>query len=57
MNYDLDIDERIAEEGSIPACPACGNDEPGAAKYLGALGRLDWFRCISCGWDFPAEVR
>lgn len=29
-------------------CPTCG----GPGGFMGALGRLDWFRCINCGIDF-----
>jgi tRNA(Ile2) C34 agmatinyltransferase TiaS len=29
-------------------CPMCG----GEAAFMGALGILNWFRCIQCGADF-----
>lgn len=32
-------------------CELCGS----ALEYLGALGRLEWFRCIGCGAECNAE--
>jgi hypothetical protein len=33
-------------------CELCG----GLLKFLGRLGRLDWFRCEDCGMDFSAAA-
>jgi hypothetical protein len=29
-------------------CPQC----TGQGAVMGALGNLDWFRCINCGWEW-----
>ena len=34
-------------------CAANGNGI-GIGKYLGMLGRWDWFRCRNCGLEFHA---
>lgn len=41
----------VSEEYTPTVCPMC--DGPGDS--IGTLGRLFWFRCINCGWDFSAE--
>lgn len=34
-------------------CPRCGSP---FASVLGRLGRLLWFRCRACGFDFPIDI-
>ena len=34
-----------------PSCPQCDGD----GAPLGALGYLNWFRCIQCGWEFSQQ--
>lgn len=34
-------------------CPVCG----GERSELGVLGRLRWFRCRACGWEWSKRIR
>lgn len=36
-----------------PICPLCG----GPGSYLGQLGKLHWFRCRDCGWEWGQKAR
>lgn len=48
-----------SDEGNLmyssnaPRCPLC----PGHGVLLGTLGRLRWYRCRDCGWDFNRPAR
>lgn len=33
-------------------CPMCY----GTGESLGTLGKLMWYRCRQCGWNFPEEL-
>lgn len=35
----------------VERCVICG----GEGMELGALGRLDWYRCRNCGQEWPVE--
>lgn len=51
MSLEFDDNESNLDfsfEQEPPSCTMCGG--PGA--YLGALGRLEWFRCVNCGIEF-----
>lgn len=34
-------------------CPVCFSQE---LRLLGVLGRLYWYRCGACGWNFPQRL-
>lgn len=34
------------------ACPVCG----GVGVMLGFMGKLIWFRCRYCGWEFSITL-
>lgn len=34
-------------------CPVCDSD---AVALLGVLGRVYWYRCRRCGWDFSQRL-
>jgi len=47
MTHEIE-DEDVLEN---PACPRCG----GPGVPMGTLGKLEWFRCRNCGWDFSVS--
>jgi len=51
---DFEDDEEMADEDDLPEpadCPVCG----GPGVPLGALGRLEHYRCRDCGMDFNRD--
>ena len=38
-------------------CPACQLTQNTNAALLGTLGRLRWFRCRYCGWEWDHPAR
>jgi len=42
--------DELDEDNLITCCPVC--DGPGI--FLGALGKMQYFRCRDCGMDFSA---
>jgi rubredoxin len=45
------IEEQI--EFSVTVCPMCQGD----GAELGSLGKLKWYRCVDCGWEFTQEEK
>ena len=41
-----------AEVGDAPKCPMCA----GPGESLGTLGRLAWWRCPACHWQWPVTL-
>lgn len=48
----LDYSQVDREPHTAPECPACHND----GVELGTLGRLQWYRCRACGFEFHGQV-
>jgi hypothetical protein len=45
------VEEEEEEEDAGPCCPVC----LGLGVPMGALGRLEWFRCRHCGYEFNRD--
>lgn len=45
-------DEDEDTDHYTPPCPACSSE---GAVPLGAMGRLEWYRCRRCGIDFSSD--
>lgn len=41
----------FADMGVGPLCVKCG----GLMEYMGTLGKLEWWRCVGCGWEAAEE--
>jgi hypothetical protein len=44
-------EEDDIDENPYPDCPMCQEQ----VGFMGWLGRLKWFRCLFCGWEFSVK--
>jgi hypothetical protein len=49
MTHEIEDDDAVLEN---PTCMHCG----GPGICIGQLGKLWWFRCRNCGWEFFTSV-